>query len=1185
MSTKKAGNACQHFRAHSGIQSLIIAAINYCSPKLYKSMQFDTLRGKLRTYSGKKANKILHKAFLAKTALPVSKLILQMKLISFFLFVICVQASASVSAQKVTLNEKNASVQKLLREIRKQTDYDFLVNTRAIRNGPSVSISVTDMPLENVLQQIFSNLPVEYVVDNKTIIIRDKTGGLYADLRVSGTVLGEKGEPLAGVSIIEKGTYNGVTSNENGQFTITVKNEAAVLVITSIGYLSKEVQVTTGEMTILLEPDDGSLSDVVVVGYGTMKKRDLTGSVTQVKGADLTQLPTQRVDQALQGRAAGVMVLNTDGAPGGNTTIRIRGMNSINGGNSALIVIDGLQGGNLNSLNPNDIESIEILKDASATAIYGSQGANGVILITTKTGKKGRPTVDYSYNIGLQELRKKLDVMNAADYARTVNAYRQTQNLAGTPVMAFTDQQIAEFERTGGTDWQDQIYRTGILQNHQLSVGGGTDNTKYMVSAGYLDQEGILINSDYTRFSMRANINSTITRNVSFGLNWAASKEQGSSPPYGSNAVSFLGQAVNGAPRWDPTTPVHDEDGNYNVHPGGYGAYDVWNPVAAAKEPFTENNTMRNTINTFLDFKIIEGLTLRVTGGAIIRNTHNKSYFNSKTFEGRPTQGMVGYGTAAENLFTRYQNSNILTYTKQFNRHNLTVMGVVEQQYEGFKGSSLTARRFTVDQTGIDDLGGASEVINASSANKRTIYSYLGRINYSYDEKYLLTLSYRADGSSVFGKNNKWGYFPSLSAAWRLSEEAFIRDLDLFSELKIRGSWGITGNQAISPFQTLAQMASGGNYPYNGNENFDLGFYILSAANPSLKWENTTQMDIGIDLGLFDDRLQVTADYYKKTTRNLLLSRELPGYTGLTSIIDNVGSVENKGVELSVSGDPFRGRFRWNTGFNISFNRNKVLDLGANDRISYRTTMGGYGLNTNFMFLVKGEPFGQMYGYGYEGTWGTKDAATAASYGQLPGDPRYTDVNNDGEINTQDLMVIGNALPDYIFGWTNHMSFKNFELTFLIQGTRGNDIFNQARIRLENPFEAVSTRVLDRWTPDHQDTDVPAFIDQVTRQNANLTSKIFISGDQRLSRWVEDASYIRLKNITLGYDIPATFLRRIRLTKAKVFVTGANVFTITKYTGYDPEVSAYTGNDAQLGVDLSSYPASKSVTFGINLSF
>jgi len=1148
-------------------------------------MQFDTLKVQACFRAGKKET--MPRQHPVKTAFPLSKLILQMKIVSFFLFVICLQASASVVAQRVTLNEKNASLQQVMREIRKQTGFDFLVNAQSMKKKQSLDITVVDMPLEKALQQLFRDLPLNYLIDNKTIIIRDKTDGvdIAADLKVSGVVLNEKGEPLAGASVIEKGTQNGVISNENGLFTINVKNELAVLVITSIGHISKEVRVTTGDMSIVLESDNSSLTDVVVVGYGTLKKSDLTGSVAQVRGAELTQLPTQRVDQALQGRAAGVLVLNTDGAPGGNTTIRVRGMNSINGGNNALIVIDGLQGGNLNAINPNDIESIEILKDASATAIYGSQGANGVILITTKTGKRGRPTVDYSYNLGYQELRKKLDVMNAADYARTVNAYRETLNLTGTPVLVFTDQQIADFEKNGGTDWQEEIYRTGKLQNHQLSVGGGTENTRYMVSAGYLDQEGILVNSDYKRFSLRANINSTITRNVSFGLNWAATKEKGSSPPYGSEALSFLGQAVNGAPRWDPTTPVYDEDGNYSVHPGGYGAYDVWNPVAAAREPFTERNTVGNTVNTFLDFKIMEGLTLRVTGGAIVRNANNKSYFNSKTSEGRPSQGMVGYGTSAESISTRYQNSNILTYTKQFGRHSLTAMGVIEQQYEHYKGSSLTARKFTVDQTGIYDLGGASEVINASGANKRTIYSYLGRINYSFNERYLLTVSYRADGSSVFGKNNKWGYFPAASVAWRLAEELFIKELDLFSELKLRGSWGITGNQAITPFQTLARMASGGNYPYNGNDNTDLGFYIMSAANPSLKWENTTQTDLGVDIGLFNDRLQFTADVYTKTTRDLLLSRELPGYTGLSSVIDNVGSVQNRGLELSISGDPVRGQFRWNTGFNISFNRNKVLDLGGLDKISYRTTMGGYGVNSNFMFLVEGEPFGQMYGYGYEGTWSEKDAATAAGYGQLPGDPKYTDLNKDGAIDTKDLKVIGNAFPDYIFGWTNRLTYKNFELTFLIQGTQGNDIFNQARIRLENPSEAVSTRILDRWTPQNQDTDIPAFTDQLTRQGAGLTSKVYISGDQRLSRWVEDGSYIRLKNITVGYDLPAGLMKKIRLTKAKIFVTGANILTITKYTGYDPEVSAYTANDAQLGVDLSSYPTFKSVTFGVNLSF
>jgi len=470
-------------------------------------MQFDSSRRRSCEFSKKEIRTVfLSRIHRSITALPVSKIIMQMKLISFFLLAVCIQASASVSAQKITLTERKASLQKVLREIRRQSDFDFIVNARFFKDAQPLSISVKEMPIEEVLPLVFANQPVDYMIDNKTIIIRDRVTNTGADAdpaqhdqqeQVTGTVTNSKNEPLANVSIIEKGTKNGVVSNENGRFSITVKDKNAILEITYVGYRSSEVRVSSGNFNIILEAEDGNLQDVVVVGYGQQRKRDLTGSISQVRGAELTQLPVQRVDQALQGRAAGVLVLNTDGAPGGNTTIRVRGMNSINGGNNALIVIDGLQGGNLNSLNPNDIESIEILKDASATAIYGSQGANGVILITTKNGKKGKPIVDYNFSIGTQKIRHKLDVMGAADYARTVNAYRETQNLSGPPVLVFTDSQIAEFEKNGGTDWQDEIYRTGTIQNHQLSVGGGSDNTKYMISGGYLDQQGILINSGY----------------------------------------------------------------------------------------------------------------------------------------------------------------------------------------------------------------------------------------------------------------------------------------------------------------------------------------------------------------------------------------------------------------------------------------------------------------------------------------------------------------------------------------------------------------------------------------------------------------------------------------------------------------------------------------------------------------
>lgn len=919
------------------------------------------------------------------------------------------------------------------------------------------------------------------------------------------------------------------------------------------------------------------------MGYGVQKKSDLTGSVSSIKGQDLTQLATQRVDQALQGRAAGVLVLNTDGSPGGNTTIRVRGMNSINGGNNALIVIDGLQGANLNTLNPNDIESIEILKDASATAIYGAQGANGVVLITTKLGKKGKPVIGYNFSLGSQSLTRKLDLMNAADYARTRNAFTATQNGSGIePTPAFTDAEISKFETEGGTDWQDVLYGKAPMQNHELSISGGTDNLKYLVSGGYLDQNGIMVNSAYKRYSLRANVQAEITDWASFGLTWNGIREEGNSPEFGQSSISFLGLAPNVAPRWAPTVPVYDETGNYSRHPSYYGPSDTWNPLASALEPLNNNHTNTNLVNAYLEIRPLEGLSLRVTGGANIRNYDGQKYYNLKTINGLQNTGL---GIATDYTSARYQNSNILTYVKELNKHRFTLTAVAEQQFEKYNYNSTRGTNFLVDQTGVFNLGGAALVTASSNAYERVLNSYMGRLNYVLADRYMLTASYRADGSSVFGNENKWGYFPSASVAWRASEESFINNLNVFSDLKFRASWGITGNQGISPYQTLSSIASGGNYPYNGSESTDLGFYIANAANPKLKWESTTQTNFGFDMGFLNGRLLITADYYVKTTKDLLMSRTLPAYTGFTSVQDNIGSIENKGIEFAISGDPLIGRVKWNTGFNISSNKNKVLNLGGVDRIGFVTTDGGYGVNTPFMYLVVGQPFGQIYGYGYEGTWSSDKGSEAARYGQLPGDSRYTDVNNDGQIDQADVKVIGNAFPDFIFGWNNRFTYKNFEVNFLIQGSEGNDLFNVPRIRIESNYEGTSAKLLDRWTPTNQDTDVPAFISQRDRDAANLTNKVLLGTDQRMGRWVEDASYIRLKNITLAYSLPKTILNKIRFTNLRVFVSGTNILTSTNYSGYNPEVSAYNGNDAQIGVDFSSYPQSKVITFGMNLSF
>ena len=1002
---------------------------------------------------------------------------------------------------------------------------------------------------------------------------------------ITGRVTGPDNAKVSGATVALKGTSVSASASDEGEFTLSVPQGNITLIISSVGFVTKEQTVSAGSdfVAVSLAANDSQLGEVVVVGYGVQRKSDLTGSVSSIKGQDLTQLATQRVDQALQGRAAGVLVLNTDGAPGGNTTIRVRGMNSINGGNNALIVIDGLQGANLNTLNPNDIESIEILKDASATAIYGAQGANGVVLITTKLGKKGKPVVGYNFSMGSQSINHKLDLMNAADYARTRNAFKATENGSGIePTPIFTEAEISKFDAEGGTDWQDVLYNKAPMQNHELSLSGGTDNLKYLVSGGYLDQDGIMVNSAYKRYSLRANVKAEITDWASFGLTWNGIREDGNSPEFGEASISFLGLAPNVAPRWAPTVPVYDAAGNYSRHPANYGPSDSWNPLASALEPLNDNHTNTNLINAYLEIRPFEGLSLRITGGANIRNTDGQKYFNLKTIDGLQNTGL---GIATDYTNARYQNSNILTYVKKLNQHRFTVTAVAEQQFEKYNFNSTEGKKFLVDQTGVFNLSGAALVTASSNATDRVLNSYMGRLNYVLADKYMVTASYRADGSSVFGNENKWGYFPSASVAWRASEEAFIDNLNLFSELKVRASWGITGNQGISPYQTLSSIASGGNYPYNGSESTDLGFYIANAANPKLKWESTTQTNIGVDMGFFNGRLMVTADYYVKTTEDLLMSRTLPAYTGFTSVQDNIGSIENKGIEFAISGDPLVGKVKWNTGFNISSNKNKVLNLGGVDKIGFVTSGGGYGVNTPFMYLVVGQPFGQIYGYGYEGTWGTDKGSEAAAYGQLPGDPRYTDVNSDGQIDQEDVKVMGNAFPDFIFGWNNKVTFKNFEINFLIQGSKGNDLFNVPRIRIESNYEGTSAKLLDRWTPTNQDTDVPAFITQRDREAANLTNKVLLGTDQRIGRWVEDASYIRLKNITLAYNLPKNILNKIRFSNLRVFVSGTNILTSTNYSGYNPEVSAYNGNDAQIGVDFSSYPQSRVVTFGLNLSF
>lgn len=1011
----------------------------------------------------------------------------------------------------------------------------------------------------------------------------------FAQKLVTGKVTSsEDGLGLPGVTVGVKGTTAGTITDASGSFTLSVPSKATTLTFSFIGMKTQEVEIgTKTSFTISLAQAYTEIGEVTAVGYGTAKRRDITGSVSSVSGAAIQQLSTQRVDQTLQGRSSGVTVQNTDGAPGGSTKIRIRGLNSINGGNDPLVVIDGLQDGDLNSLSPNDIDAIEILKDASATAIYGSRGANGVILITTKFGSTAKPVIDGSYNYGIQNLARKIPVMNAGDFCRFANSIRMSQTMNGNvPVPIFTDAEIANYDKNGGTDWQDEIYRTAIIQNANLGVSGGTEKLKYLVSANFLDQEGILLNSNYTRFSLRSNFSAEITNWLDFGLNFSYTRENTKAPDF-KLETQFVSQAVHNAVLMSPTNPVYNADGSYHVSDPQYAGAGIWNPVASAKEQTVDNPISRNNMNIFLNFKLLKGLSYKIMGGGNFASTVYRDYFNLLTKDGSNNNGFGNYNTMVNN---RLQLTNILTYDNQFGAHHITFTGVAEEIKYTSQGSTMQGKNFLVNQLGYDNFGGAKFLTTGSSHQEHSQISYMGRVNYSLHDKYLATLSYRADGSSVFGSSTKWGYFPSGSIAWRLSQENFLKDSRIINNLKLRASYGVTGNQGIPPYSSLARLGSGVNYnyPFDGVSN-NLGFGISQVANPNLKWESTAQGDIGVDVSLFMGRLTSTIDVYRKVTDNLLMNRGVPYYIGVSSVISNVGSVENKGLEFQVGGDPLVGKVKWNTSFNISINRNKVRSLGTGTPyIGYYATSGGYGIGADLMRLEPGQPFGLINGWKYLGMWSTDQTAEAAKYGQLPGSPHWLDVNNDGQIDVEDRTTIGKAYPKFTYGFTNTFTYNGLELSFLIIGSQGNDLFNTTRIARESQWGGNSPALMHPWTPENQGSNIPAVYDGAFLESqTQLVNKIFIGTAQggATSRWVEDASYVKLKTVTLSYSFDKEILRSIGFTKSKVFVSGTNLLTFTKYTGYDPEAAAFASSDAMVGVDLGVYPPSKIITFGIDFTF
>lgn len=977
---------------------------------------------------------------------------------------------------------------------------------------------------------------------------------------ISGVVTDSLGIPVPAVTVMEKGTTNGTSTNEAGRFRLSVEPNAT-LILSSIGYENREVTATTNMRISLLTNTTEVGRDVVVVAYGTQQRAKLTSSQTTISTQDFRGQPVTRVDQALQGRAAGVQVTNASGAPGSDVRIRIRGANSINFDNGPLYVIDGFVGADFNVLNPDDIADIQILKDAAATAPYGSRGANGVIIITTKRGAKGKANYSFRTRQSSSVIPKLYSTLDAADFAQAANEY----NLAVGQNAAYTDAEVQQFRTNGGTDWQKEIFQKAYGQQYEFGVDGGNDVSNYYISLGYQDQPGVIKNSFYKFYNVRSNINVNLTSKLSTFINFNGFVRNNQ------NTVLRQGKdnPVNQAMSWAPTVPARDENGNFTIKDPI--ASQGYNPVAEAFDRMRVGKNYNANIIGGLRYRITEPLTLSIQYGA----DYGTSNFND--FGDVTVSSEGGYAGKSTSTSLTLQNTNTINYHKLFNSaHDLDLTGVLELQKwqgEGFNAgiSGLIYPAFMWN-----NLAFGTPSQPGSWTSSTALMSLFARANYSYLEKYMISATVRRDASSVFRGKNKASIFPSLSVGWNIAKESFMDNSKLFNILKLRGSWGLTGNQAIGPYTTYST--------YGGEQaTFNTGagvpaIVIANSGNPDLKWETTEQINGGLDFGLVPLAIHGSIDYFVKNTRDLLFWVGLPDYTGGGSVLRNVGQVQNKGWEFTLGATPVNNKLMyWKTDVNYSIINNKIVKLTDDQNKIFHDPNVGWGMTEASEFLLEvGKPMAGLWGVNYLGTWKPNEAAEAAKFGAKPGDSRYEDLNGDNKIDENDFKVIGYGLPKYTLGWNNTFNVKGVELNVLIQGVYGFDkmniLYGGAMINSGDLRYATMNDIKNRYIPGQNETsDIPAF---------STTNKHFLQS----SRFVYRGDFTRIKNIGLAYTIAKEKLSNIASVRLSFAVT--NAFTFTKYNGMDPETSNIgSGSDAGQSIDFGGYPIPRIYTVGVNINF
>lgn len=985
---------------------------------------------------------------------------------------------------------------------------------------------------------------------------------------VKGIIKGPDGLPVIAANISQKGTNNATITDLNGNFTLNVTGRQPVLVISYIGYVTTEVNVSgRAFVEVVLQEDVAALDEVVVVGYGTMRKKDVTGAVSSVRSGEITKNATSNVMQAIAGKMSGVQVVQNSGTPGGDVSILIRGVGTINDA-SPLYVIDGVPvSGGMWYLNPNDVESIDVLKDASATAIYGSRGANGVVMVTTKQAQEGHTEINFDYSYGIQHSAKTYKMLDASQYAALHNEMRTNAGPEYSLNPAFADPESLG----AGTDWMDAIFRTAPMQKVNLSMLGGNQKISHATSLGYYTQDGIMKNSSYNRLSLQSNISSKLASNITVRANVNLSAENRRTQP--------VSTVIQNAMRILPSIPIYDDNGEY-AGPTGNAEWNgnALNPVAIINEQNYRMKGFRMLSNISLEWEIIKGLKFKTTGGAELGYDYNNSYIPKYKWGMNESKNTMQTVTSAYEQL--YLWDNTLNYDKAFGKHRINAMiGTSYQEYKKESVSAAGSGRASELTTELDNATKATDV--GGNSYRWALMSYMARLHYSYDDRYLLTATFRADGSSKFGKDNRFGYFPSFAAAWNIGNEAFMQSVKPVSLLKLRAGYGQTGNQNIGAYAFADKLSVNGVYNFGSQRGFESNLvnliypYLLS--NPSVKWESVEQYNVGLDIGFLQNRIFANLDFYVKNTRDMLTKKPVPQTSG-TSLEQadwppvNIGKVLNRGFEFTVNTKNFVGEFKWETSLNMSFNHNEVVSIGGPE------ILNGVSL------IREGQPINSFYGYELGGIYQTLDevftgpvmenrAPDKASHNPYkntsPGDMWFVDVDGNGEINDLDRTVIGNPSPDCIFGFNNTFSYKNFDLSIFFQGALGNQVWNGVRASHESmnsTYNQLAT-TLERWTGEGSSYSMPRAIYADPNNNSRAST-----------RWLEDGAYAKLKNLTFGYTLPEKWIRKAKMKALRLYVSLDNLCTITNYSGLDPEAGLS-------GLDYGVYPSARTYMFGVSVKF